>query len=259
MLNLIELEKYNKCLQKLRLEEMEYLFVANDMSKFGLIENNNKNASMDMMFEELIKINTSLTIVFPTASLNLVNNETVFDITRTPSHKMGAFSEHLRKKSECHRSLHPFWSVSAIGPKAKELTSSFSKNPYDKNSVFDKLFNNTHSYFMALGKHPRFMLSVIHYIEYISNVKYRFLKNFKKKIIDLNRNEYEDTYQLFVLKEEYRNLERSKNKLIFINYESKGNLKYYKINESELYIFNLREFFEITLDLFKKKPDCYWF
>ncbi len=103
------------------------------------------------------------------------------------------------------------------------------------------------------------MLSIVHHIEYISNVNYRFNKQFKKKYIGYDGNINEKNFELFVLKKEYIKLKRTKNNLIFKNYEMKGQLNKYNMNQSEVYLFNLREFYDITKDLFKKQHDCYWY
>ena len=54
--------------------------------------------SYDIYYEELISRNKEITIVFPTATLNLANNDIIFDIANTPSYLMGSFSEYLRRK-----------------------------------------------------------------------------------------------------------------------------------------------------------------
>ena len=87
-----------------------------------------KIESYDIYYEELISRNKEITIVFPTATLNLANNDIIFDIANTPSYLMGSFSEYLRKKKNSLRSLHALWSVSAIGPNAKFLLSNLTNN-----------------------------------------------------------------------------------------------------------------------------------
>ena len=64
----------------------------------------------------------------------------VFDVRRTPSYA-GLLTEFARKQPAAVRSLHPTKSVSAIGPLARELTSThqLSRYPYDACSPFFKL------------------------------------------------------------------------------------------------------------------------
>ena len=73
---------------------------------------------------KILEKSSNATIVFPLASLNLCNTSIPFNSLKTPSYEMGAFSEFLRKKDNSLRSLHPFWSVGAIGPLAEKLTKN---------------------------------------------------------------------------------------------------------------------------------------
>jgi aminoglycoside 3-N-acetyltransferase len=66
----------------------------------------------------------------------------IFDVRTTPSY-MGVLSEFARRQKNAIRSLHPTKSVCAIGPYAKELTSSHQESPYpfDYCSPYYKLIN----------------------------------------------------------------------------------------------------------------------
>ena len=68
-------------------------------------------------------------------------------------------------------------SLAGIGPNIKEYFYNISKHAYDNNSVFSRLYKNDF-YFLSLGAHPRFMLAIIHHIEHINKVPYRFKKGF---------------------------------------------------------------------------------
>lgn len=86
------------------------------------------------------------TMLFPTypnhriSSYEYLLKGKVFDVRRTPSYA-GLLTEFARKQPEAMRSLHPTKSVCAIGPLARELTSTHqnSRYPYDAGSPFFKL------------------------------------------------------------------------------------------------------------------------
>jgi len=86
------------------------------------------------------------TLVFPTypnhrmSSYEWLKKGNVFDVRRTPSYT-GILTEFARRQRNAVRSLHPTKSVCAIGPAAKELTSThqLSPYPYDTNSPYYKL------------------------------------------------------------------------------------------------------------------------
>lgn len=91
-------------------------------------------------------IGKSGTVVFPTypnhrvSSYEWLKQENVFDIRRTPSYT-GILTEFARRQRQAIRSLHPTKSVCALGPAAKELTSThhLSPYPYDTNSPYFRL------------------------------------------------------------------------------------------------------------------------
>ena len=86
------------------------------------------------------------TMLFPTypnhriSSYEYLLQGKVFDVRRTPSYA-GLLTEFARKQPDAVRSLHPTKSVCAIGPLARELTSTHqdSRYPYDACSPFYKL------------------------------------------------------------------------------------------------------------------------
>jgi aminoglycoside 3-N-acetyltransferase len=86
------------------------------------------------------------TMLFPTypnhriSSYEYLLQDKVFDVRRTPSYA-GLLTEFARKQPDAVRSLHPTKSVCAVGPLARELTSTHqhSRYPYDAGSPFYKL------------------------------------------------------------------------------------------------------------------------
>lgn len=86
------------------------------------------------------------TVVFPTypnhriSSYEWLKQGNVFDVRRTPSYT-GILTEFARRQRKAVRSLHPTKSVCAIGPAARELTSThhLSPYPYDTGSPYYKL------------------------------------------------------------------------------------------------------------------------
>ena len=101
-------------LKKFKIDNINCIFVANDLGKIGLIPGKSKKDLLDSIYSSITKINSNITIVVPTANFNLINTDKVFDLKNTPSYKMGAFSEYIRKLNGSKRSYHPFWSLTAI-------------------------------------------------------------------------------------------------------------------------------------------------
>jgi aminoglycoside 3-N-acetyltransferase len=84
------------------------------------------------------------TLLFPTypqlSSYEFLSRGETFDVRRTPSYT-GILTEFARRQRGALRSLHPTKSVSAIGPGARELTSThqLSPYPYDASSPYYKI------------------------------------------------------------------------------------------------------------------------
>lgn len=246
--------KLIKVFDKLNLDKTEFLFIASDLGSLGIV--NNKAYTLDLVFNLLKNYNKNINLVVPTATFNLIQSRMIFDINNTRSFKMGAFSEYLRKKENSVRSFHPIWSLSAIGPKANHLFNDISSHAYDMNSSFARLFEKDFS-FLALGKHPRFMLSIIHHLEHVNKVPYRFKKGFKMKFVKKEKIIEQDFY-LDVLKEEFRYKPRARNKKIFKYFEQNYKYDEFRVNDGYIYKFRLNDFKESTNNLMKKDPYC-WF
>jgi aminoglycoside 3-N-acetyltransferase len=247
------INKFNQ----LKIERAQCIFIANDMGKVGLIEQETKKSMLNSIYEAIIEINPKVTIVVPTPTMNIIGSDKVFDLNYTPSIRMGAFSEYIRKLKDSKRSFNALWSLSAVGPLADKITQNISSHAYDKNSSFAKLFEIKDSYFLSIGNHPRFMLSIIHHFETIFNVPYRFTKGFEIYCINANEK-FKKTFYLEVLKEEVRYNKRSFNKKIFDNFENTENLLKTDFGKSYMYFFDLKKFYEITSELFKKDINCWW-
>tara|TARA_B100000035_G_scaffold101807_1_gene86331 strand:+ start:10001 stop:10807 length:807 start_codon:yes stop_codon:yes gene_type:complete len=121
------------------------------------------------------------TIFSPAASMNLCNTTIPFDLNKTKSHEMGPLAEFLRKKTNSLRSFHPFWSVSGNG-KNSEILNDVSRHSYGAFSPW--------SYFLDLdvrqvnfGLHPANAVTLIHHIETIVGVPYRYTKEFLHPVL----------------------------------------------------------------------------
>jgi len=239
-----------------KIEDLECLFVASNLGKIGLIPGHDRKYLLESIFNSLRIINPKLTIVVPTATLNLVNSKKIFNLKNTPSDKMGPFSEYVRKLKNSIRSYHAIWSLSANGPLAEFITKDISKHAYDQNSTFSRLFKIKKSSFLAIGQNPRFMLSIIHHFENMFNVPYRFKKEFNINCEIENKIKIE-SFILDVMKDHLPNHLRSKNKKIFENFEKKGNLKQTTLGKGNIYCFDLNEFYLITKKLFEEDINCW--
>jgi aminoglycoside 3-N-acetyltransferase len=195
------------------------------------------------------------TLFVPTASLNLCNTDIPFDPAVTPSSDMGIFSEYVRCQCDAIRSFHPFWSVTGIGPRAAELLNSVSRHAYGHGSIWQK-FVELDVLALTIGTHPRFSVSVIHYIEAIVGVPYRYTKEFLHPVIRAKQKTVEPFY-LSVL---YRDCDiiRDKNRKIFGHFERVGNLRREPVGRrGYAWSFSQAEFFKVISRLMLEDIYCW--
>ena len=84
--------------------------------------------------------------------------------------------------------------------------------------------------------------SQVHHIEYQYRVPYRYNKYFYHKIKIKNqiRN---IRFSMFVIKKKFLNIKRNNNKIIINNFLKKTKIKKTKFLKSNLYLYNLNEFY----------------
>ena len=237
-----------KCWKSLKLKKDDTIYITGDFFYLGLY--NDKNNFLSDVYDTLINsLGTKGTIVFPTHSWNLVNSKKTFSIKNTKS-ESGILTEFLRKKKKIFRQFHPFSSISAIGYHAKNITSTISRHVYGTNTPFDKLIN-LNAKFISIGLEPNLTCSQVHQAEYMSNVPYRFTKEFKVFVERKNKISLEKFY-MYVLHNSYRSLTRDKNKKIFSNFKKKNKIISSKLGKSKVYCYSITDFNKHTLNLMQK-------
>ena len=184
-------------LKKIGIKNTKNLFVTSNLKSISKIRLP-KNDKLNLLLNSLKKImGKNYTIFTPTATLNLCNTNFAFDVNKTPSFQMGPFSEFIRLQKNSLRSMHPFWSVSAIG-KNKNCLRNVSKHSYAYGSPWSKMLSLDTTQ-LNLGIHPSKAVTLIHHIETIAGVPYRFNKEFKCKIINKSKESMKNFICLFFL------------------------------------------------------------
>lgn len=123
------------------------------------------------------------TLVVPTYSYSFSNGQD-FDVAATVS-KMGLFAEWVRRHPDSVRSADPCFSVAAIGPRARGLCDGLPPNSFASDSTFAR--------FLALDgtllnlNHPG--CTLLHHIERVLQVPYRFDKAFEGELVEGERRQ----------------------------------------------------------------------
>ena len=237
--------------KKLGVKKSQLLYISSDFGKIFSNLKISKDEFLGMHFDAIQSIiGKKGTIVVPTATLNLCGSKKIFDAEKTESFQMGAFSEYVRKKKNSKRSIHPLWSVSAIGKLADYITQNVPQHAFGFDSVFHRLVEKN-AYFLSIGINPRLSISLIHYIELVCGVPYRMTKIFKQKIKIKNKI-ISKNYFHFVLKN--RKTPRDKNIKIFNNFKKYSKVNQINLKSGKLTFFSSKEFFKINSELISKRP-----
>ena len=225
-------QELGSCFRKIGVTSQDNLYITGNVSKLGRIS-----------------IGQEGTIFSPAASMNLCNTEIPFDLEKTPSHGMGPLAEYFRTLPESVRSLHPFWSICGSGVHARML-KNVSRHAYGVGSPWS-IFLELNARQINLGLHPSKAVTLIHHIETIVGVPYRYTKEFAHPITDGNSVKEEQFYM------SVRYLNSSIRKRILLNEHffealNRQGLLFETEHSSGLKIwaFSMRDFYDIAIPFF---------
>ena len=246
-------EKYKSgmrdCYKSIGVKRGENLYITGNISKLGRLRVP-KNEKLRGLYEALREIISNKGSVFsPAASMNLCNTDIPFNLKETPSHEMGPLAEYLRLLPDAYRSLHPFWSISGSGPNAK-LLQTVSKHAYGIGSPWSILLD-LNARQINFGLHPSKAVTLIHHIETLVGVPYRYNKEFLHLIDDgkesIKRNFY---LSVFYLNSDIQ--KRIKLNEHFFEALDKEGLLFETEHESGLKIwsFLMQDFYNVALPFF---------
>lgn len=190
------------------------------------------------------------TIFSPSASMNLCNTKIPFDINLTPSHEMGAFAEFFRKLPESVRTFHPFWSISGLG-KYAEILRNVSRHSYGVGSPWSK-FLDLDLLQINIGLHPSKAVTLIHHIEVVTGVPYRYTKEFMHPIVQSNGKIIQEPFYMSVM---YRDTDITKrlalNEHYFHEMDNQKLVKSYTHNSGfKMWAFKMRDFYKVASNFF---------
>lgn len=189
----ISREEIAKALKKVGLTNGNSVIIYSDLKMFGFYRNNDGKIELALDPKKLYEtirnvIGKQGTIIVPTFSYSWTNGK-VFVLNQSPS-AMGIFSEFIRNLNTSVRSLHPLFSVCAIGPMAEEFVLNIDKTSYGKNSPFGKMHRyNVKQLMLGTSECP-----FKNYAEWTNKVFSRYSKIFKGWIV-ANDEKYIDEYE----------------------------------------------------------------
>lgn len=253
-MKMINIKKFEKnlliSLKKLKINQNKNIFVTSNLTKISKFRIS-KEKKLDLVYKCLKKtLGSKHSIFVPTATLNLCNTKIPFDLENTPSDKMGPFAEYIRSKNSI-RSYHPFWSISGLGKNAKIL-KRVSKHAYGYGSPWSKMLDLDFLQ-LNIGIHPSKAVTLVHHIETLIGVPYRYNKLFKHKIKSGSKIYQDSFYQSVFFKETNAQKKINLNEHFFEELKKRKKLNYNKHSSGlEMWSFKMRDFFNLATEFFVK-------
>lgn len=248
MLTITDLQE---CLSSFGLEAGDTVVVKCDLSFLGPIMGvSSKTEYLNAVYQSIRRsIGDSGNLVVPTGTDRLCASGEPFYL-ETTSGEMGVFSEFVRKLPNSHRSLHPFGSYASEGPLADLITNDVSKSSFGPDTPKARLIELA-AKVVNIGIPANRTNSVVHHVEQIMGVPYRYHKEFPNDVFA--RGEYVGTdYLLYVRRLECQ-IELDKNKKLFEFYDSRGyQIVQHRVSPSGVIsCFDLQSMFYTCIDLLK--------
>ena len=255
-MNINKFEKeFLSSFKRLKINKTKNIYVTSNLSNISKIRIR-KQKKVEIIFNSLKKtMGEKYSIFVPTATLNLCNTKIPFDLQNTPSHNMGPLAEYIRQKKSI-RSLHPFWSICGIGNNAKIL-KNVSKHAYGFGSPWSKMLELDFLQ-VNIGIHPSKAVTLIHHIETIIGVPYRYNKLFRHRV-KCDGKLYEDDFFQSVFFNKVNSKKKIKlNEHFFKILKDQKKLNYVKHKSGlEIWSFKMRDFFKVSTNLFYKDMFTY--
>lgn len=243
-------EEIKKQISKYPIKKGNIVYVAGNTFNFGLGSADIKKFCKYFLHYLKKHIGSSGGVIVPTATLNLIKNKKIYDKKMTKSYTMGIFSEYVRNQKESYRSDHPLWSFSGLGTKVKKILKKVSYSAYGEGSVFDKLMDYK-TYFISLGE-PHSSIGMIHYVENLYGVPYRFNKEFYIKT--KKNNKIISNYSLLGVRFKSKNMIGDGNKKIIFKLKKMKTFKKFKFKRGVIYICEYQKIVNNLKLIFANNP-----
>ncbi len=226
------------------------IYVTSDMLRVADFEQPGSRPLMDAHFRALQEVlGPEGTMVVPTRSMQLCNTDQVFDLDKTPSVGIGAFSEYVRMLPGTLRSFHPFNSYAANGPLAAALTQAVSRSAYGMETPEARMIERK-ALCVLIGTEPSISCSTIHHVEVVMSVPYRYTKEFMHPVVRNGKVVMEPFYMYCW----YRNIGVvcDRNRTLFKRFGTDLEIRQEPIGRGFLKSYSIESFFRLSCKVLSK-------
>lgn len=228
-------EDFLKAFRNLRLPKGAVVIVHSSLSRFGYVEGG-ANAVIDALLES---IGEEGTLVMPTLSFSWLGNPP-YNRDTTPS-RVGVITEIFRKRPGALRSPHPTHSLTALGPKAREIVSqhTYEIPVFDKKGAFGKLYELDAFILMLAPLNTNTMMHMaeewggLPLPDFIGHI----IENGKRKVVTIRRAPWHVNFDPYY-------------DVLF----SRGLISSTELGEGTIYMMRARDAVDIALEKIKENP-----
>lgn len=174
-MNLYNIIDIYKALKKIGISKNDTVYICPEIYKLGKLNDAKDTKEYTAQFFKVIYdiIGPGGTIAINTYTFQVLREKKIFNYEKTVS-SSGIFSEYIRKKKGSLRSVHPVFSVSAIGKNKKNICSNNSLSNYGEGSPYQK-FLDLNGKVLNLGMDP-WLNPFLHVAEMKAGISTKFSK-----------------------------------------------------------------------------------
>lgn len=239
--------------QSVGIGEDQLVYLTGNIGGVGLLGLPTKEKVLEAHLCTLIKLlGPQGTLVMPSFSWRLLRGPSpVFDPARTPS-ETGVLSEYLRVQPGTMRSRHPLASVVATGKLAEAIATAPSRHAYGPLSPWDVMVQSE-GVFVSIGLPLERTISLVHHVEHIMAVPYRFVKEFRVGVVQDQTGIVHESYWLKVLDRETE-IRRDKNKRIVKAMRDRKLVTHRTHGTVQIESISMRDFVEVASRIIAENP-----
>lgn len=157
------------------LQSGDIVLIHSDLSRVGPVHGiSDRQEILEAYYQTLRQvIGQNGTVVVLSCTESCARNKLPFTYETSPS-EQGVFSEYIRRRQGAVRSMHPLFSVTALGPHSGDICLNTSHSAFGYDSPFDRLLRMD-AKIICIGVTLHYM-TFVHYIEQRYGVPYSFTK-----------------------------------------------------------------------------------
>lgn len=227
--------------QSLGLQSGDTVYFTGNAGNFGFHESFSKTDTLAAHLGALQEtLGSQGTLAAPTHTFSYCNTERIFDPQAAASER-GPLTEYLRRQPGSVRQFHPFASVTALGAAAAELCGTCTRHAYGPRTPFDRMIRRN-AWFLSLGLLPQHTCSIVHHMEMLMGVPYRYTKEYLQPVARQGQEPgLKEAFYQFVTYLD-ADLERDRNEKIFQHPQLRDTVKKVRVGLTDVWAYRMQDF-----------------